>query len=217
MLFRSTDVLAAHLTAASSIQEKNLPDLQVGLARGSRGPRVRDAQKLLRYLGYYRGRTDGHFDRDVRDAVLALQRQEGLITTDDDSGAGRIGPQTREAILRQWKARIVRAKANNLILKQGVQATVKTTLVPSKVLAKGDTGSDVRRLQRALRDLGYLPSKDMTGTFADRTEKALLQYQKDRVIITEQMSKGAGVFGPATRASLLKDITALEWGKVRKG
>lgn len=211
----TTDEDIATLLAAADIQEKNLPTLFVGLQEGMQGSSVRQAQKLLRYLGYYRGRTDGIFDADLREAVTRFQIETGVVTSVSDLGAGRIGPSTRETILKRWKVQVVNVKAKKLVVKSLVAEKVKEDALPQKLLANGDRGQGVRLLQSFLVDLGYLPSSDMTGTFGDRTEAALLQYQIDRNIVSSASSKGAGVFGPATKLSVTRDLIDLSWKQVR--
>jgi predicted Zn-dependent protease len=46
-------------------------------------------------------------------------------------------------------------------------------------------------------------------------ESALKAYQIDRAIVKKDAVKGVGVYGPATRTALLKDITEKSWQKVR--
>lgn len=207
---------AAALTVAMSIKDDNLPDLATGLRRGNRGSDVRQVQKLLRFLGFYRGRTDGIFSASFRDSLIAFQVEKGVIQSSSDQVAGHLGHATREAILRAWKMKVVSMKSRAVVTKMRIAAGVRSDgLLPSKVLAIGDHGRDVRLLQAFLRDRGYLPAKDTTGTFGDRTQAALLKYQIDSKIIASAKVHGAGVFGPATRAAATRDIVAVRWRNVR--
>lgn len=206
---------AATLLAANGIKNGNLPLLSVGLQEGMQGADVRQGQKLLRYLGYYRGRTDGVFDENFRDAVIRFQLETGVIASATDTGSGRIGPSTRTAVLKRWKIQIVSLKAKNIVVKSRIVGHVKEQALPQKLLANGDRGADVRRLQSFLVDLNYLPSSDMTGTFGNRTEAALIRYQQDHSVITNASSKGAGVFGPATKLAMTRDLIDLSWKQVR--
>ncbi len=210
-----TAEIVAALSVSQSLEKKNLPDIGDGIEQGMTGGDVRQAQKLLRYLGYYRGRTDGIFDQDMKEAVTALQIAHGIVKGATDPFAGRIGPATRSAILQAWKVKVVSEKAKRVVLRMQVADSVRTSSLPQKVLAKGDRGAEVSRLQRSLRDLGYLSAKDVTGTYGTRTESALKAYQIDRAIVKKDAVKGVGVYGPATRTALLKDITEKSWQKVR--
>jgi peptidoglycan hydrolase-like protein with peptidoglycan-binding domain/3D (Asp-Asp-Asp) domain-containing protein len=212
-----TDLTAAALISAQSIKKNNLPGLAVGLAIGSSGNDVRQSQKLLRYLGYYRGRTDGVFDQNLKESVTAFQLDHGVIKQALQNGAGRIGPSTQEAILVSWKAKIVRGKAEAVREKMQLAQTVKTQALPTGILSSGDHGTKVKQLQKFLADAGFLAAKDITGTFGSRTKTALLNYQLDRKIVTSESAHGAGVFGPATRQFALKDAVEQQWQKVRAG
>lgn len=206
---------SAALVAASSIGEKNLPAIEIGLTEGSTGSEVRQVQKLLRYLGHYRGRTDGMFDADMKQAVTGFQLSAGVIQGALETGAGRIGPATQAAILRSWKAKVVSIKTTAILRRMDIAEQVKSDDVPAKYLSYRNKGPDVRLLQAFLVKKGYLPGKDITGTFGSRTEAALTEYQLDRKIISSADSKGAGVFGPATKIALSEDAVKIAWETVR--
>ena len=201
-----TSEAAAVLVSAAAIKPKNLPDLMVGLGPGARGQDVRQVQKLLRYLGYYRGRTDGVYDQNLKESVTQFQLQSSVIRQALESGAGRVGPATQAAILKAWKVKQVASKSRNLLVKTQVASKVKTTLVPSKVLSIGDHGTQVKVLQQLLQKMGYLDASDLTANFGKKTERAIIAYQKDRKVITSERQHGAGIFGPATRKTLLQDV-----------
>ncbi len=206
---------AASLTVSTQIKDSNLPDVALGLQKGDKGDDVRQVQKLLRYLGAYKGRTDGVYDEHLKLSVAAFQLKSGVIAVATDNGAGRVGPATKAAILRNWKAKIVAVKADALMTKMQVASKVKDNLLPASVLAKGDHGQAVKQVQSFLLKLGYLTDKDITGTFGSRTVAGLLKYQQDKNLIKSATQKGAGVFGPATRNTLLGDAVNLAWKKVR--
>ena len=68
--------------------------------------------------------------------------------------------------------------------------------VPTRTLARGKTGNDVRWLQFELNDRGY--SCDIDGSFGPGTEKQLKLYQ------TSSGLEADGICGPATLRSLQK-------------
>jgi hypothetical protein len=71
------------------------------------------------------------------------------------------------------------------------------------VLSKGDRGEPVRKVQRALADLGfYAPPAKVDGIFGRLTKAAVMSFQSDRGI------KNDGVVGPKT-AQELKLISQL--------
>lgn len=210
-----SELTAAALTAAMSIKPANVPDVAVGLARGRRGNDVRQVQKLLRFLGFYRGRTDGVFDAHLKASVTAFQLSRGVVTQALEKGAGRVGPATQAAIVEAWKSKIIASKARAVMARMHVAAKVKSEKLPSKVLATGDSGQHVKRLQTFLRESGYLNAKSVTGIFGSRTRAALLQYQLDRKIIASPAVHGAGVFGPSTRMAATQDAVGALWRQVR--
>ena len=63
--------------------------LQVGVERG---PDVEEVQSILGRLGYYDGAIDGIYGEQTRDAVIAFQRDYGLVAD------GIVGPNTYEAL-----------------------------------------------------------------------------------------------------------------------
>jgi len=82
------------------------------------------------------------------------------------------------------------------------QATAPAVPLPTAPLKPGDTGVQVKRLQRALAQLGYSVGK-VDGDYGTSTKSAVEQFQ------TASKLTADGLFGPATRAAL---ITALRSG-----
>jgi peptidoglycan hydrolase-like protein with peptidoglycan-binding domain len=73
---------------------------------------------------------------------------------------------------------------------------------PTTTLKPGDTGAQVKKLQRALVELGYAVGT-IDGDYGTATKTALAQFQ------TASHLTADGVFGPATRTAL---IAALKTG-----
>ncbi|HRH93844.1 MAG TPA: peptidoglycan-binding protein [Candidatus Peribacteria bacterium] len=206
---------AAALTASLQVLRGRVPDLTVGLEPGANGAQVRLVQQVMRYIGEYRGRTDGVYDDDVRLAVVKFQRDNGLIASDTADGAGRIGPKTQQAILTAWRSKQARLKTNVVLLKMKVAQRVKNDVMPSGTFAEGAKGTAVKQLQLVLGKLGFFASKEANANFGAKTKAALVTYQLDRKIVESQDAHGAGVFGPATRQALMADALDAEWRKVR--
>lgn len=207
---------AAALTVASGIREENLPDIEIGLEKGAQGNGVRQIQKLMRFLGFYRGRTDGIFTQELKESITAFQIRHDIVAQALDPFAGRVGPMTKKTILASWKMKVVSMKMPAVAEKIRIaQAVTKDRRLPTAVLSSGSRGKDVRTLQAFLETKGYLPATDVTGTFGSRTEAALLRYQLDSKIVASEKAHGAGVFGPSTRAAATKDLIAALWNDVR--
>lgn len=79
--------------------------------------------------------------------------------------------------------------------------TVTTVPAPTTTLKPGDTGAQVKVLQRALASLGYTIGK-VDGDYGTATKTAVAQFQ------TAQNLTSDGVFGPATRTALAKALNS---------
>ncbi|MCQ2059745.1 MAG: peptidoglycan-binding protein [Bacteroidaceae bacterium] len=73
---------------------------------------------------------------------------------------------------------------------------VKEESTLNKTLRKGDTGSDVKLLQKKLADLGYYYADKIDGDFGRITKGCLMCYQEEHNLSVD------GVCGPATRKAL---------------
>jgi peptidoglycan hydrolase-like protein with peptidoglycan-binding domain/3D (Asp-Asp-Asp) domain-containing protein len=71
-----------------------------------------------------------------------------------------------------------------------------------KDLALGDKGADVQELQKVLIQQKLLPRGSDSGTFGEKTQKALIQLQLKKGLIQNTQQLGAGVVGPKTRKLL---------------
>ena len=69
-------------------------DLQLGAS----GEDVRKLQGELKTYGYFRAAVSGEFDEATRTAVLGYQLARQIVASEDDAGAGALGPQTRESL-----------------------------------------------------------------------------------------------------------------------
>lgn len=127
------------------------------LKLGAKNDEVRRLQQRLQELGYYHGEVDGQFGPGTRDAVVLFQAQHGL---DAD---GIAGDTTR--------TRLYSASA------QPCQPTATPTPTAAALLKKGDRGEDVRRMQEALKALGYYNGA-IDGDFGGGTEEAVRLFQR---------------------------------------
>ncbi len=140
------------------------------LEKGMRGAQVRKLQEKLKEKGCDPGPIDGIFGSKTLAAVLKFQKRARLVAD------GIVGPKT-------W------AKLN------GGTISPSKPPVHSRLLRKGDTGSDVKAVQARLRKLGFLDGK-ADGIFGRLTHKAVLAFQKDQGI------KVDGIVGPVTYGCL---------------
>ncbi|OQP16804.1 peptidoglycan-binding protein [Geobacillus zalihae] len=123
------------------------------LAIGSRGAAVRDLQRRLKQLGYFRyPQITGYYGAVTADAVKQFQRANGLPAT------GRADRATLER------------------LKQKEEGSSPS---PSAALTVGARGDDVRKLQQQLKQLGYFTYSDITGYYGVLTADAVRRFQRD--------------------------------------
>lgn len=140
------------------------PTPQGSLKLGSKGDDVKNVQRKLKDLGFYKGSVDGDFGVGTEDAVLRFQQQYGL------EADGKVGRYTLD------KLATARYTA-----KPTAKPTPAPTNTPdynsSTLLRKGDNNSKVRQMQDRLIDLGYLAGKS-TAEFDEATEAAVIAFQK---------------------------------------
>ena len=73
----------------------------------------------------------------------------------------------------------------------------------------GDSNSDVKKLQQALKILGYYTSK-LDGDYGDGTTKAVMEYQGDHDLLADGVAGKEtvkSIFGSCAKTSLSKDTT----------
>lgn len=209
-----TEETYAALTLAKKVDDDKAP-IDTTLRRGMRGGNVKELQRTLRYLGFYKGRTDGVFDADLVKAVAALQVAQGVLPSVDSANAGLVGAQTRAAIAKLWKGKKVKDSTDMAVLKMKIAKDIEAKQIPAKYIAKGDNGKDVRLLQLLLANRGYMKASSINGNFGDMTRAAVVAYQKDKKLIAKETDKGAGNFGPATKQAMLSEVVEVAWQKVR--
>ncbi|MBQ3705217.1 MAG: peptidoglycan-binding protein [Clostridia bacterium] len=146
------------------------------LELGSEGNAVRALQKRLKELGYLSGTVDGSYGAATEAAVRAFQQRNGL-TSDGKAGT---------------------ATLNKLYGSDAVSATASQANgeAASDSLRPGDTGQEVRKLQQALKRLGYY-SGSVDGSYGVSTEDAVRAFQ-----IQNRLTPVDGIAGKATRGVL---------------
>ena len=129
--------------------------------------------------------ADGKFGQNMYNAVIRFQRQNSL------SADGVIGPMT-------WN-RIIDVDLSLL----GRRYTDVTTPYPGYIIAKGDSGDNVRFIQSYLGALpGLFPVK-VDGIFGSSTLALVKAFQ------TQQGLKADGLVGPATWQRMIYAFNAM--------
>lgn len=177
---------------------------------------IAQAQRILRFLGMYKGRTSGVYDDNLFAAILKFQQQHGLVGTAQDNGAGRIGPITSKALRAEWDRKIVASHADRYLDLHAIDE--KLTQKGNRIrqfLGENYNGGQVRLLQTALTDLGFFDRSKINGNFGPMTKEAVTQYQLDREIITSRSDTGAGYVGPTTLRNIRNDQRSILYRLVR--
>ena len=136
--------------------------------QGAKGDDVKELQRRLIELKYLTGTADGSFGASTKTAVKAFQKDAGL-TADGVVGTGTL---------------------NKLFALGEIKSDEEYT-----ALSYGDSGDAVLKLQRRLRELGYMTA-NATGTFGTATKSALVDFQKAAGLTAD------GVAGNATQVAL---------------
>jgi len=212
--------------------KENLSELSMGLGKKDEGDKVYKMKQMLWELGYYKGVLNGKYDSATMDAVFKFQKDNGIVRSDREQGAGFYGKKTHQALVAAVDMKIeklmkypaemqvwVPAKINlptveNLSLNSVTPShsvlsfdlkfeTTKTLSATfDQDLAFGDKGEAVQKIQRILIKQGFLTKGLDSGTFGSKTEKALMQFQLKKGIIQSVQQAGAGKAGPKTRTFL---------------
>ncbi|MBR4236585.1 MAG: peptidoglycan-binding protein [Clostridia bacterium] len=141
------------------------------LSPGSNGKNVKKLQQYLSAAGYYSGEIDGKYESSTRDAVAAFQSANSLEAT------GVADSITLSRLLSPLAVPCQTSK--NL-----------------GTLAYGDSGTEVKKLQRLLKDAGYYDSS-LSGVFGRETLKAVIDFQNRNSLVPD------GVWTSGMTASVL--------------
>ena len=136
---------------------------------GSKGDEVKEIQRRLIELGYMTGSATGNFGSSTKSAVTAFQKAVKL-TADGVVGTGTL----------------------NKLFSLSASETVSDEYT---TLSYGDSGDAVLKLQRRLRELGYMTA-NATGNFGTATKSALVEFQKTAGLTAD------GVAGNSTQVAL---------------
>ena len=139
------------------------------LRLGSRGSAVRLLQGQLQRLGYYTGIVDGVFGRSTQQAVINFQRAYGI------TAKGEVGPTTTFYLASARTATPMFIPPSQIPI---VQRPMPPVTNPLSTVYFGDTGAEVRKIQRRLRQLNYY-NGPINGCFDTATQDALIRFQQD--------------------------------------
>lgn len=177
----------------------------------SSGDDVKRLQEYLTQLGYYQGSVDGFYGDETQNAVIAFQKDQNIIQSTEDWGAGHFGVKTRKALdlavarMKEELEKKEKEKEENaapeILKKYPDLAQYKVPF--TRTLKQGMSGSDVQALQEELARLGYLriDAKDY-GYFGEITQHALFKLQQKWGLVQTKTDAGAGTLGPETQSRM---------------
>ncbi|MBQ7865527.1 MAG: peptidoglycan-binding protein [Clostridia bacterium] len=181
---------------SSSAKKANSVVAVVGktLEEGMNGNDVRALQKRLKELGYLSGSIDGDYGNATKTAVTAFQLNNGLRAD------GKAGTATMNKLFEEDLVKESESKDNN--------TTISST--GYVVLEEGSEGDAVRKLQKALKELGYY-SGSVDGSYGSGTAGAVMAFQRANDITVD------GKAGPTTQRVLYGTGTSITYSTLREG
>lgn len=161
---------------------------------------VRNMQARLKVLGYYKGSTDGDFGPSTEAAVKAFQQNNNL-TADGVAGQATLSVLYSDgARSASYSPQHTGSKVTPIPKPTEVTQYRNVTPAPDGTyitLRQGDSGSEVRKLQQALKDQGYLTGS-VDGKYGAATVDAVIRFQQNKGLSQD------GIAGFATQRVLFE-------------
>lgn len=151
------------------------------LRKGYTGADVIAVQQKLKELGFYSGSVDGVYGTGSIAAVKKFQQQNGL-TAD-----GLVGSRTYTALMSASTGSSSNSGSDNSSSSSDFTSGQDYA---EGTLSYGSSGTEVKKMQQALKALGYNVSAD--GSYGALTQMAVTQFQKRNGLTAD------GVAGSAT-------------------
>ena len=137
------------------------------LRKGYTGADVIAVQQKLKELGFYSGSVDGVYGTGSIAAVKKFQQQNGL-TAD-----GLVGSRTYTALMSASTGSSSNSGSDN---SSSSSDSTSGQDYAEGTLSYGSSGTEVKKMQQALKALGYNVSAD--GSYGALTQMAVTQFQK---------------------------------------
>lgn len=166
------------------------------LYEGEKGEGVRAMQRRLKELGYLKGSVDGSYGAATANAVRSFQSANGL------KADGAAGTATLNKLYASSAVSASSAAAGT--------AQQRETSSSSGTLEQNTSGSEVKRLQNRLKELGFYRGK-VDGNYGPDTVTAVMNFQRSRNLTVD------GKAGSATLAALYSDSYTVSYAMLKSG
>ena len=168
----------------------------VAMKKGNKGALVTRLQERLIELGYLKGTASGTYDTDTIGAVRSFQKKNNLTAN------GTADSETQKLL---YSTSAISANATATPKVTATPTPAPTQAIPSVSVRSGDSGDDVKIVQKRLKELGYYRS-NIDGKMGRDTVKAVEAFQ------TAHGLEADGVAGKGTYEILFSD-NALKKGE----
>jgi len=186
----------AQIEAAFSKRDNYDKIIQKSLGKDDEGESVKELQEALQKLGYELD-INGIYDEATIKAVFEFQKENEIVSHENEHGAGYFGPKTFAVLSQKLVAfsdpTISTMKEDNI-----VQAAYNGF---ESDLSLGDSGEEVKKLQEELQKINLFKAQ-ASGYYGEVTEHAVFKFQQRKGLISQKTDSGAGHFGPQTRSAL---------------
>ena len=177
----ASNAVAANGKAVAEEKKEEVKADDGSLKKGAKGDAVKKLQQRLKELGYYKNSIDGDYGNVTVNAVKAFQKKNGL-TQDGVAGTATLKKLNSTSAI----------DANG---KTTAQVEKEEAVKEDDTLKKGAKGSEVKKLQQRLKELGYY-KYGIDSSYGDRTVEAVKAFQKKNGLTQD------GVAGAATLKKL---------------
>ena len=165
------------------------PVAGVSMQKGNTGEEVTALQNRLIELGYMKGPASGTYDTTTIGAIRSFQKKNGLKSN------GTANAETREKLFAEDALGYSATPTPKIT---ATPAPTPTIAVPEVSLRSGDTGTDVKTVQKQLKKLGYYKGT-IDGKYGKTTVNAVKAFQEANGLTAD------GVAGQATYALLFSE------------
>lgn len=160
--------------------------------KGDHSNDVLKLQEELAIMNFYKAESTGVFDDLTEHALFKFQQSQGIVADEYTSGAGYLGPMTRQHLNK-----IISFREENLELIAEANGGFSSKFI-AKELGFGDVSTDVTALQEFLIDQGVYAGSYTSNYYGEITKMSVLELQLKYGVIQSESDTGAGRVGPKT-------------------